>query len=112
MAVGLSQRNWKSSQVKFLLSTQNKKTEMKLRATNLFKSVPWSVPPMILGGPSGDSRVGIGIRVVSDAYKMRAFLCDTRTWGRGSAPLEEGNRPCRLSWDKKVVKCWRLEHIH
>ena len=21
---------------------------------------------------------------------MRAFLCDTRTWGRGSAPLEEG----------------------
>ena len=34
---------------------------------------------------------------------MRAFLCDTRTWGRGSAPLEEGHRPCRLSWDKKVV---------
>ena len=33
---------------------------------------------------------------------MRAFLCDTRTWGRGSAPLEEGHRPCRLSWDKKV----------
>ena len=40
---------------------------------------------------------------VSDAYKMRAFLCDTRTWGRGSAPLERGHRPCRLSWDKKVV---------
>ena len=36
-------------------------------------------------------------------YKMRAFLCDTRTWGRGSAPLERGHRPCRLSWDKKVV---------
>ena len=34
---------------------------------------------------------------------MRAFLCDTRTWGRGSAPLERGHRPCRLSWDKKVV---------
>ena len=34
---------------------------------------------------------------------MRAFLCDTRTWGRGSAPLEGGHRPCRLSWDKKVV---------
>ena len=34
---------------------------------------------------------------------MRAFLCDTRTWGRGSAPLEEGHRPYRLSWDKKVV---------
>ena len=30
----------------------------------------------------------VGNRVVSDAYKMRAFLCDTRTWGRGSAPLE------------------------
>ena len=45
----------------------------------------------------------VGNRVVSDAYKMRAFLCDTRTWGRGSAPLEEGHRPCRLSWDKKVV---------
>ena len=29
-------------------------------------------------------------------------LCDTRTWGRGSAPLEEGHRPYRLSWDKKV----------
>ena len=47
--------------------------------------------------------VHVGIRVVSDAYKMRAFLCDTRTWGRGSAPLERGHRPCRLSWDKKVV---------
>ena len=30
---------------------ENKKTEMKLRATNLFKR-----PPMILGGSSGDSR--------------------------------------------------------
>ena len=47
--------------------------------------------------------IGVGIRVVSDAYKMRAFLCDTRTWGRGSAPLERGHRPCRISWDKKVV---------
>jgi hypothetical protein len=30
---------------------ENKKTEMKLRATNLFKR-----PPMIMGGSSGDSR--------------------------------------------------------
>ena len=50
----------------------------------------------------------VGNRVVSDAYKMRAFLCDTRTWGRGSAPLERGHRPCRLSWDKKGCGDWVL----
>ena len=44
----------------------------------------------------------VGNRVVSDAYKMRAFLCDTRTWGRGSAPLEEG-RMIRLRLVAAVV---------
>ena len=34
-----------------MVRRENKKTEMKLRATNLFKR-----PPMILGGSSGDSR--------------------------------------------------------
>ena len=35
---------------------------------------------------------------------MRAFLCDTRTWGRGSAPLERrGTAPIGSPGIKKVV---------